>query len=133
MCHQICGSAGGDLWPAWVRQAWAAGLNAQAPRTMVHCPAELSFTSAKPYGNPFQDVDLDVIVRDPDGLELQVPAYWAGALTWRARYSPAKPGRTRGARFPPTPQMQAFTRAEAHSRRFVIVARIRCTGMDRYA
>src|SRR5882724_4259737 len=67
-------------------------LNAQAPRTMVHCPAELSFTSAKPYGNPFQDVDLDVIVRDPDGLELQVPAYWAGALTWRARYSPAKPG-----------------------------------------
>ena len=67
-------------------------LNAQTPRTMVHCPVEWSFTSAKSYGNPFQDVDVDVIVRDPDGVELQVPAYWAGSGTWRVRYSPAKPG-----------------------------------------
>ncbi len=67
-------------------------LNAQVPRTMLHCPVELSFTSAKPYGNPFQDVDVDVIVRDPDGMELQVPAYWAGSQSWRVRYSPSKRG-----------------------------------------
>jgi hypothetical protein len=67
-------------------------LEAHALRAMLHCPIELSFTSAKFYANPFQDVDVDVIVRDPDGVELRIPAFWAGAQTWRVRYSPAKLG-----------------------------------------
>jgi hypothetical protein len=70
----------------------AGVLKAQSLQAMLRCPLEWSFTSARPYANPFQDVDVDVMVRDPDGVELRVPAFWAGGETWRARYSPAKLG-----------------------------------------
>ena len=43
----------------------------QSSQAMLHCPVEWSFTSAKQYANPFSDVDVDVIVRDPDGAELR--------------------------------------------------------------
>jgi len=78
--------------------------------------------------NPFQDVDLDVIVRDPDGLELQVPAYWAGALTWRGPDTRRrKPGRyTWRSISTDTANAGLSRRAEAHSRRLSYVARIRC-------
>ncbi|MCL4401517.1 MAG: DUF4038 domain-containing protein [Acidobacteria bacterium] len=65
----------------------------QALEATVHCPLEWSFTSAKPYSNPFAEVELDVVVRDPDGAEWKVPAFWAGGQTWRVRYAPAKPGK----------------------------------------
>jgi hypothetical protein len=58
----------------------------------MHRPMEWSLNSAKSYGNPFSDVDVDAIVRDPDGIELRIPAFWAGAQTWRVRYAPAKLG-----------------------------------------
>ncbi len=58
----------------------------------MHCPMEWSFTSTKQYRNPFSDVDVDVIVRDPDGVELRMPAFWSGLSTWRVRYAAAKPG-----------------------------------------
>ena len=64
----------------------------QSSQTMMNCPVEWSFTSAKSYANPFSDVDVDVMVRDPDGAELRVPAFWAGDRTWRVRYAPAKIG-----------------------------------------
>ena len=67
-------------------------LNAQSLQAMTHCPIEWSFNSAKPYGNPFEDVELDVLVQDPDGVELEVPAFWAGSSNWRVRYAPSKPG-----------------------------------------
>jgi len=59
---------------------------------MVNCPVEWSCTSAKSYANPFADVDLDVLVRDPDGAEVRVPAFWAGGRIWRVRFAPAKTG-----------------------------------------
>ena len=67
-------------------------LKGQSVQASVHCPSEWSFTSSKPYSNPFAAIDLDVIVRDPDGAELRIPAFWAGSQTWRVRYAPAKPG-----------------------------------------
>ena len=83
------------------RRAFLAGASAlslprrskaQQIEAAVHCPVEWAFTSAKSYSNPFSDVDLDVIVRDPDGIELRIPAFWSGAKSWRVRYSPAKIG-----------------------------------------
>jgi Protein of unknown function (DUF4038)/Domain of unknown function (DUF5060) len=67
-------------------------LNAQSLQATVNCPTEWAFTSTKPYSNPFAGVDLDVIVRDPEGSELRIPAFWAGSQSWRVRYRPSKPG-----------------------------------------
>jgi len=72
--------------------AFPRGGRGQSFEARVHCPVEWPFTSAKSYATPFSDVDVDVIVRDPEGVELRVPAFWAGAQTWRVRYSPAKLG-----------------------------------------
>ncbi|MCW5983503.1 MAG: DUF4038 domain-containing protein [Bryobacteraceae bacterium] len=67
-------------------------LQGQALQAAVHRPLEWSFTSARSYGNPFTDVELDVVVREPGGDELRIPAFWAGEREWRVRYAPAKPG-----------------------------------------
>src|SRR5437867_6555005 len=72
--------------------SWRSAAKAQSFQAMVHCALEWTLTSAKSYGNPFTDVELDVIVRDPEGAEFRVPAFWAGGQTWRVRYAPAKSG-----------------------------------------
>ena len=56
-------------------------------RVAQNCVAQLSFTSAKSYANPGNEVELDVIVVDPQGHESRVPAYWAGEEMWGARYA----------------------------------------------
>ena len=67
-------------------------LKAQSLQASVHRPSEWFFTSSKQYSNPFAAIDLDVIVRDPDGVEFRITSFWAGSPTWRVRYAPAKPG-----------------------------------------
>jgi len=57
-----------------------------------NCAMEWSFSSAKKYDNPFNDIELDVIFTDPDGIEERVPTFWAGDNTWRVRYSASKVG-----------------------------------------
>ena len=57
-----------------------------------NCVAEWSFSSAKRYDDPFNDVTLDVIFTDPDGEELRVPAFWAGEGVWKIRYASPKVG-----------------------------------------
>ena len=58
----------------------------------MRCPTEWAFTSTRQYGNPFVDVELDVIARDAEGAEFRMPAFWTGSQTWRVRYAPAQPG-----------------------------------------
>jgi len=53
---------------------------------------EWSYTSGKQYADPFDEVELDVLVTAPDGCEQRVPAYWAGAGEWRVRYAAHTPG-----------------------------------------
>ena len=53
---------------------------------------ELSWASAKPYADPFNDVELDVVFAAPNGQERRVPAFWAGEQTWRVRYAAAEVG-----------------------------------------
>lgn len=53
---------------------------------------EWSYTAEKPYADPFNAVELDVVFTDPQGHEHTVPAFWAGEQTWRIRFSPATPG-----------------------------------------
>lgn len=58
----------------------------------VNCITEWSYTSNTSYGDPFNDVQLDIVVTDPNGQERVIPAFWAGDQTWRVRHSAAKPG-----------------------------------------
>jgi len=51
---------------------------------------EWSFTAGKEYGDPFNEIELDVVFTDPDGEERKVPAFWGGGQTWKVRY--ASPG-----------------------------------------
>lgn len=54
--------------------------------------AEWQYTSGPIYDDPFNDVDLDVIVRHTDGARWRVPAYWASGQEWRVRFAPPQPG-----------------------------------------
>jgi hypothetical protein len=58
-----------------------------------NCVTEWSYTSAKAYADPFNEVELDAIITGPDGVEQRVPAFWSGGQTWRLRYSPHAVGR----------------------------------------
>jgi hypothetical protein len=48
---------------------------------------EVSLVSAKPYANPFMEVEVDAVVTRPDGKQLRVPAFWAGGNDWKFRYA----------------------------------------------
>src|SRR5688572_11938478 len=57
-----------------------------------HSPIEWSYTSHRAYADPANEVEVDVIITDPDGAEQRVPAFWSGEQSWRVRYAPAQPG-----------------------------------------
>ena len=48
---------------------------------------ELTFTATRTYADPFNEITLDASFRDPQGRELRVPAFWAGANVWKVRYA----------------------------------------------
>lgn len=58
----------------------------------LNCPTEWSFQAAGHYDNPFGQVELDLLLVDPDGMELRVPAFWGGGNTWRVRFAGHKLG-----------------------------------------
>jgi hypothetical protein len=60
--------------------------------TSLNCATEWGYASSKIYNDPFNEVQLDVRVTDPDGEEQTVPAFWAGEQTWRVRYASSKLG-----------------------------------------
>ena len=45
---------------------------------LENCALEWGFISTKGYGDPFRDVELDVLISASDGREWRVPAFWAG-------------------------------------------------------
>lgn len=45
------------------------------------------FFSTCTYADPGAEVQLDLLVRGPDGLTLRIPAFWAGDARWAARFS----------------------------------------------
>src|SRR5260370_15976556 len=87
MLHKLAtGNSGGKLllallfWP-WVVLAGAG----EAPilRTEAKVMVEIAFRASHSYRDPFNQVTLDVIFSDPQGRELRVPAFWAGAKVWK--------------------------------------------------
>ncbi len=57
-----------------------------------YCASEWSFTSGQAYSDPFNQIELDVILADSEGHEWRVPAYWAGEQEWRVRFAPPAVG-----------------------------------------
>jgi hypothetical protein len=61
--------------------------------TEANVMIEIPFTAAREYSDPFNQVTLDVLFREPSdattaaGRELRVPAFWAGANRWKVRYA----------------------------------------------
>ena len=68
-------------------------LQAQTTTIMARELTEWIFVSAKPYQDPFNEIEVDAIVRNPQGREQRVPAFWAGGQEWRVRYAADTPGR----------------------------------------
>jgi len=78
----------------------ASGAAALAPLALgqtrtaiVRQPTEWLFSSGKIYGDPFNEVDLDVTFEGPNGRRLTVPAFWAGDNHWRVRFAPPEAGK----------------------------------------
>jgi hypothetical protein len=61
-------------------------------RATCNCVSEISLISGKPYMDPFNEVELDVIVSGPGG-EVRLPAFWGGGDGWRFRFAPSAPGK----------------------------------------
>ena len=57
-----------------------------------HVSAEWSYQSQKKYSDPFNDLELDVVISNGDGGRWTVPAYWAGGQEWRVRFAAPDPG-----------------------------------------
>ncbi len=57
-----------------------------------NCMAEIAFVSGKTYKNPFIEVELDALIAGPDGVQVRVPAFWAGGNRWVFRYASGVPG-----------------------------------------
>ncbi len=57
-----------------------------------HCVSEWGYSSGKAYADPFNEVEVDVIVQDGGGRTWRVPAYWAGDQEWRVRFAPPAAG-----------------------------------------
>jgi len=57
-----------------------------------NCVAEIRFRSSVAYADPYNDVDLDVLFRGPDGTSRRVPAYWAGDNVWAVRFAGERVG-----------------------------------------
>jgi hypothetical protein len=72
-----------------------SGARATAPVRMGirNCVTEWSFSSEKAYADPFNEVELDVLITAPDKSEQRVPAFWAGDQNWHVRYAPHTTGR----------------------------------------
>ena len=53
---------------------------------------EWGYESSQVYEDPFNNLELDVLVQHENGQTWCVPAYWAGGLSWRVRFAPPKQG-----------------------------------------
>src|ERR1043166_860004 len=58
-----------------------------------NCVTEWSYRSGKSYGDPFNEVTLDVVFTSPKGDTQIVPAFWAGENLWRVRHASPLVGR----------------------------------------
>lgn len=75
--------------------AWAAASTGGAQRNGAaadaaaqrHQVVEIEWRSTGLYPDPYNDVDVDIACRRPDGSTFTAPAFWDGGGTWRFRFA----------------------------------------------
>ena len=72
----------------------STSLNTAAPTRFgtLNQVTEWGLHSAKDHADPFNELEVDLIITDPQGREERVPAFWAGQLDWTVRYAPQAVG-----------------------------------------
>lgn len=50
-------------------------------------PVELCFEAVCFYQDPFNEIDMDIHVRDKQGCKWKIPCFWSGGKVWKARFS----------------------------------------------
>ncbi len=93
----LLGSTAATLLAVFPKQADARGSNDKEGTgdrgTILTRPIlEFKLESTKLYKDPFWDVQLDALVRSPDGQEQRIPAFWSGGSEWRWRFSAHQSG-----------------------------------------
>ncbi len=63
-----------------------------AAKTQANVPVEIAFRSVKAHADPFNEITLDVVFTEPDGVQKRVPAFWDGGSVWKVRYASGKKG-----------------------------------------
>ena len=56
-------------------------------------PLEWTLPNGRSYDDPFNEIEVDLIISDPDGNEQTVPAFWSGGQSWRVRFAAGALGR----------------------------------------
>jgi hypothetical protein len=97
-------------------------------RAIQYEAMEWSYTSRKAYADPFNEVELDVVVTHSDKREQRVPAFWAGEQNWTVRFSPYRTGVTAIARSAAIPPTRTCMAAPVRLRRLPIAEIIRSIG-----
>jgi len=59
----------------------------------TNVPVEFALSTTTPYGDIFNDIELDVVFTGPDGTSWRVPAFWSGDSAFRVRFAAPTPGR----------------------------------------
>jgi len=51
---------------------------------------EWLYLTTKSYTDPFNDIELDVILTHADGQSWRIPAHWSGGNEWQVQSAPLK-------------------------------------------
>jgi len=87
--------SGSGAASAWLCAALvlACCSSAQAVTVKANCVVEVRLATKKLYADPFNEVELDALVTQPDGKQLRIPAFWDGGSRWCFRFSSGSVGK----------------------------------------
>ena len=64
-------------------------------KAVTNVVTEIKFNANSTHKDPFNDLEVDVLVDEPGGVMHRVPCFWSGGNQWKLRFSPRVPGEHR--------------------------------------
>lgn len=59
---------------------------------LIQQVSEWNYISNKVYNDPFNEIELDIVITHEDGELWIVPAFWSGMQKWKVRFAPTRHG-----------------------------------------